>query len=158
MRGWLVVTAALAGCGQTPTSDWERQQEGKLPPEAAAPLPPYPPRGELLGFSVAASREFRFFIDAGSLSVGSDGVVRYVLIARSDSGVDNVSFEGMRCASGEVRIYAVGRDGRWSGQPGAWRPIQLGVQRWHDALYREYFCRQRQAVRDAKEGIDALRN
>lgn len=158
MRGWRVLAVALAGCGQTPTSDWERQQEGKLAPEAAAPLPSFPRRADLVEFDVAATSEFRFFVDAASLSVGSDGVVRYVLVARSDAGAENVSFEGIRCATGEVRIYAIGHEGRWSGKPGEWRVIQpRSVQRWHNALYREYFCPQKAPIANASEGVDALR-
>jgi hypothetical protein len=148
-----------AGCGHGPKSDWERKHEGRLLPAGeAAPLPPYPQRAELVEFFVAATSAFRFFIDAASLSVGPDGVVRYVLVARSPAGVENVSFEGMRCASGEVRIYAVGRDGAWAGKPGEWRAIEpRSVQRWHNALYHEYFCPQKQPIGSAREGVDALR-
>lgn len=64
-----------------------------------------------------ATSEFRFFVDAATLSVSDDGIVRYVLVARSPGGVDNVSLEGMRCATSEVRIYALGRDGAWVGRP-----------------------------------------
>lgn len=121
---------------------------------------PAPParRGELIEFYVAATSNFRFFIDANSLSVDHAGIVRYVLVARSNAGVDNVSFEGMRCTTGEVRIYAVGRDGAWVGRPTDWRPIEpRSVQRWHNALYREYFCPQREPIASASEGVWALR-
>ena len=150
---------AAAACGHGPKSDWERKHEQRLPPaEQAAPLPPYPQHSQLLEFFVAATSEFRFFIDAASLGVGADGVVRYVLVARSAAGVENISFEGMRCATGEVRIYAVGRDGGWAGKPGEWREIRpRSVQRWHNTLYREYFCPHKQAIGSAQEGVDALR-
>jgi hypothetical protein len=160
LRGWLVLVVALAGCGGTqPKSDWERKHEERLPPaEEAVALPAYPKAGELIEFFVAATSEFRFFVDAASVSVGPDGVVRYVLVARSATGVQNVSFEGMRCATGEVRTYALGRDGDWTGKPGEWRAIQpRSVQRWHNALYREYFCPQKEPIRSAREGVDALR-
>jgi hypothetical protein len=157
----LLACAALASCGTTgEKSDWERKHEERLPPaEEALALPAYPRTGQLIEFFVAATSEFRFFIDPASLSVGSDGVVRYVLIARSPAGVDNVSFEGMRCTSAEVRTYALGRGGAWTGKPGAWRSIEpRSVQRWHNALYREYFCPQKEPIASAREGIDALRH
>lgn len=152
----------LAACGGTgPKSDWEKANETKLPAaEQRETLPTFPPpqRGELIEFEVAATSEFRFFVDANSLSVGSDGVVRYVLVARSPSGVENVSFEGMRCTTNEVRIYALGRDGAWVGRPTDWRPIQpRSVSRWHNALSREYFCPQREPIASAQEGVLALR-
>jgi CNP1-like family protein len=155
--GWLLV-AALAGCGGTgEKSDWERRHEERLPPaEENVALPAYPKADQLIEFFVAATSEFRFFVDAASISVAKD-VVRYVLVARSAAGAENVSFEAMRCATGEVRIYAVGRDGGWAGRTGEWRAIeQRTVQRWHNALYREYFCPQRQAVASREEAVALL--
>ena len=152
----------LAACGSTgPTSDWERVNEEKLPaaeqPRESLPTPPAK-RGELIEFFVAATSEFRFFVDAASLSVGSDGIVRYVLVARSSAGAENVSFEGMRCATREVRIYALGRDGAWVGRATDWRPIQpRGVHAWHDELYREYFCPYREPIGSAAQAVQALR-
>ena len=162
MRQFIVACLiAAGGCSQGPgeQSDWERKHEERLTPtEQVVPLPPYPRRAELVEFFVAATSEFRFFVDSASLSVGSDGIVRYVLVARSAAGVENVSFEGMRCETGEVRTYALGRDGAWVARAGEWRTIPArSVQRWHNALYREYFCPQRQPVASAREGVDALR-
>jgi len=90
--------------------------------------------------------------------VGKDGVVRYVLVARSPDGVQNVSFEGMRCASAEHRVHAFGRpDGSWSAARVGWRPLDApSVQRRHSTLYREYFCPQNEPIRDAAEGVRAL--
>ena len=152
----LLLVVVLAGCGAPPVekSDWELKHQSQLqsPAEPALRLPPYPPGGELLEFSPGPASTFRFFIDAASLSV-AEGIVRYTLVARSDRGVQNVSYEGMRCESGEVRIYAVGRDGAWSGKPGEWRsPLA-----WHRPLYREYFCRFKQAIHSPEEGLAALR-
>jgi len=153
----LALVLALAACGTAPPeekSEWERKNEQQLQalPEAALRLPPYPPRGELLEFSAGAASEFRFFIDAASLSVAGD-IVRYTLVARSPQGVQNVSYEGLRCASAEVRIYAIGRDGGWSGKPGDWRRLLA----WHRPLYREYFCPLRTPIHSPDEGIAALR-
>jgi hypothetical protein len=130
---------------------------------AAEPQPeeratPPQQRGELIEFSVAGTREFRFFVDAASLSVGSDGIVRYVLVARSAAGAENVSFEGMRCATREVRIYALGRDGAWVGRETDWRPIQpRGAHAWHEELYREFFCPYREPIGSAAKAVQALR-
>jgi hypothetical protein len=152
----------LAACGASgPKSDWERANEEKLSPtEKQSDALPSPPqkRGELIEFFVAATSEFRFFVDAGSLTVGNDGIVRYVLVARSSAGAENVSFEGMSCAKKAVRIYALGRDGAWVGRPTDWRPIEArSVQRWHNALFHEYFCPQQEPIYSAAEGVRALR-
>ena len=148
--------AACAGAGDM-RSDWERKNEPKLAPEETVVLPAYPRKDRLIEFFVAATSEFRFYVDAASLGVAKD-VVHYTLVARSSTGAENVTFEGMRCSTGEVRIYAVGRDGSWFGRPGEWRPIQpRSFERWHNALYREFFCPTAQAIASRQEGIDALR-
>ncbi len=108
---------------------------------------------------MSAASDFRFFVDRASLSVGKDGVVRYTLVARSPLGAENVSFEGIRCREGTYRVYAFGRsDGRWTERATGWRRIEpKSVQRWHSALWREFFCPQRVPINDAAEGLEALR-
>jgi hypothetical protein len=158
----LALLAACASRSQTDKSDWELQHQGELVREAAdaapAPeLPPYPRRENLTEFFVSSASDFRFFIDRGSIDV-KDRVVRYVLVARSPSGVDNVSFEAINCAAGEYRIYARGRsDDTWTSRPGGWQKIvPRSVQRWHNALYAEFFCPAGVAIADAAEGVRAL--
>jgi len=161
----LVLALALAACGAEPQarSDWERDHEESLSresrtAEAAPQFPAYPRKASLIEFFVSAASDFRFFVDAETLDVGSDGIVRYVLVARSPAGVENASFEGMHCASGEFRRYALGRaDGTWAVSAAGGRPIPAAaVQRWHRTLQREYFCPQRQPIRSAAEGVRAL--
>jgi hypothetical protein len=151
----------VAACGSTGgKSDWEREHERELPPpEQSVALPPYPEEKRLIEFFVAATSEFRFFVDAASISVSnSDRVVRYTLVARSSAGADNVSFEALRCPTGEVRIYAFGRDGAWVPTTGKWRAIEpRSVQRWHNALYRQYFCPMKEPIVNPQEGVYSLR-
>jgi hypothetical protein len=163
----ICIALALAGCGtsQQPgaKSDWEKANEEKLAAAdkaAAANAVPTPPskRGELIEYAVSGLGEFRFFVDALSVSVDEEGVVRYVLVARSRDGVENVSFEGMRCSTNEYRIYALNREGAWVGRPTDWRTMGVqSVQRWHHELATNYFCPQRQPISNAKEGVWALR-
>jgi len=122
-------------------------------------LPAYPKRENLIEFVVSAASSFRFFVDQASLAVGKDGVIRYTLVARSPAGVENVSYEGIRCKSGTYKVYALGReDGKWIERGSDWRPIEpKGAHGWHLVLRREYFCPQRVPIFDAAEGVDALR-
>lgn len=159
-----VLLAALAAVSAAqlsaqPKSDWELAEEERSWREADFTLPPYPKAADLVEFHVSAATDFRFFIDHTALSVGKDGVVRYTLVARSTSGVENVSYEGIRCKSGIVRAYAFGQGGgRWSARGTAWRQVEpKGAQRWQFALWREYFCPYAIAIQDAAEGVDALR-
>jgi len=145
--------------GNTGKSDWELEQEKRDWREAEMPAPPPPGSGQLLPFFVSSASDYRFFIDAASLAPGADGVVRYTLIVRSPLGAESVTYEGIRCATREVRTYATGRaDRSWSVHPGPWRRIEArSVQRWHDALWREYFCPRELPIRSAAEGVDALK-
>jgi hypothetical protein len=137
---------------------WESDDERNRP-EGAVTLPAWPKDENLLEFRVSNVTAFRFFIDAASLSVGADRVVRYTLIARSASGVANISYEGMRCESGTYRVYAYGRDGNWSARESGWREIEPNsIARWHHELRVNYFCVDRTGtIYSARDGVDALR-
>ena len=155
---WALVLAAPA-LAQV-KSDWELQQEKLNWREEEAQLPPYPKPEDLIEFRPSEIASFSFFIDRASLKVGADGVVRYTLLARSPSGVDNVSYEGIRCETGMYRVYATARSDRsWVTRTASgWKEIQPNpVQRWHQALRREYFCPQNAIIRSVAEGVDALR-
>ncbi|HEV7477328.1 MAG TPA: CNP1-like family protein, partial [Burkholderiales bacterium] len=158
----LLCAAALAACSSTePMSDWERRNPEHLGTAQTErlPAPPAMPRKEnLIEFYVGPTATFHYFIDATSLSVFyKQKEVRYVLVARSPSGVENVSFEAIRCPD-TYRIFAVGDGGKWSERGGNWQPIQprTGVG-WPSVLARDYFCPHRDTLQSAAEGIDALR-
>ena len=122
-------------------------------------MPAYPRPEDLVEFEVSAATDFRFFIDRPSLTVGKEGVVRYTLVARSPAGVENVSYEGIRCKTRAFKVYAYGRaDRSWVERASDWRPIDpRGPQRWLNVLWREYFCPYGIAIHDAADGIAALK-
>ena len=139
-------------------SDWEKRQEERDRGELAVKLPPLPMPENLIEFYVSAGSTFRFFIDAASVAVGEDGIVRYTLVARSASGADNVSYEGMRCRSGEYKVYAYSSGAKWSPAVSEWKPVEpKSVQRWHQALRREYFCPFNAIVVSTAQAVDFLR-
>ena len=147
----LFVSAAVA--------DFEEDYESKGWTELEVQLPAAPKQENLLPFFVSAATDNQFFIDGSSLSVGSDGVVRYVMLVLSPQGGRNVTFEGMRCETRERRIYASGRlDGTWSkARKNEWVRIQdVSGNRQHAALFLEYFCPFGIIVRDAAEAKRAL--
>ena len=151
----------LGGCDSTVKSEWERKNEPLLDREASDPAPPppaFPKRATLIAFEPEAYRDFRYFIDGATLNVDPKGVIRYTLVVRSSSGVDNVSFEAINCKSDEYRVYALGRpDGTWAGRGGGWRPIGESRQPQHRALHRDYFCPQSIPVASVDEAVRALR-
>jgi len=155
--------AALAGCAKTatrPESDWERDNRDRLARESEErlALPPYPKKEHLVEFYVSAATDFKYYIDTSTLSVSPRSrEIRYVMVARSPSGAENVSYEAIRCPS-EYRVLAAGRpNGTWSDRPSEWREMTKGTSLgWPYALSRNYFCPHRDSVQSVAEATDAL--
>lgn len=128
--------------------------------EDALQLPAFPQEPNLREFYVSAATTHKYYIDASTLSVGKDGVVRYALVVRTSGGATNISYEGMRCESREFKIYATGHgDGNWvPARRSEWRPVENKLtNRHHAALSRDYFCPVGNAISTPDEGRAALR-
>lgn len=159
----LVSFALLAACAAAPQlpSAFERDfdDETKGWQEIQAQLPAVPKDDDLVVFGVSGATQFRFAIDAYSLSIGSDDVFRYVIVATSPQGARNVSYEGVRCRTHERKIYATGRsDGTWvRARKAAWAPIEeVGNNRQHAALMKEYFCPDGYPARNVAEVLGRM--
>ncbi|SNS22347.1 CNP1-like family protein [Noviherbaspirillum humi] len=139
----LTLMAALAH-GQQPNEGEDGDDEGGKVWRELEVAPPAPPvAAELIPFDAGATATQTFLVDPKSISVGSDGVVRYTLVSRSAAGATNVSFEGIRCSSFEKKILAIGRpDGSWAkSRRDQWDKISLnGINRQHASLARDFFC------------------
>lgn len=143
---------ALAATADSEEAPWH---------EIAVELPAFPGDDNLLPFFVSATSENRFLIDSKSISVGSDDVVRYTLVIATPSGARNTSYEGIRCATAERRVYAFGRaDGTWSKARGdQWvRISENSLNRHHAELFKVYFCPVGIVLRDADDARRSLRN
>lgn len=111
--------------------------------EIQAGLPPPPEPAKLMPLEVSPASPHRHFLDPAAISAGGDGVVRFTIVVRTAGGAENVSYEGMRCDTGERKIYAFGRpDGTWSRNKYArWEPIQVRRQdSYQRELFFHYFC------------------
>lgn len=156
----LILGLAVLSGGQV-HAEFEDDYEEKPWAEIEVQLPAPPKAEDLLAFYVSPTTDNRFLIDPASISVGSDGVIRYTLVVLTPGGTRNVTFEGMRCSTGEKRIYAFGRtNGAWSkSRANKWEPVKEAVNnRHHAALYYEYFCPDGVIARSAEEARLALRN
>ncbi|MDP2057218.1 MAG: CNP1-like family protein [Thiobacillus sp.] len=128
--------------------------------ELSAQLPPYPKAENLVEFNVSSATRNRHFVDTESISVGEDKVVRYTVVIEAAGGARNVSFEGLRCATGERRLYAYGHpDGTWSKARNAqWEGIKFrSLLSYHKALFEDHFCPDGINVRDARAAVRKLR-
>lgn len=141
----LVVGAVVLGAcgGPTRVVDFAAEDEKEHWKEIPVKLPPYPRDENLVQFAVGGGVPHRFYIDAPSLSVGEDGVVRYTLVTRTAGGATNVTFEGTRCDGRRQKYYAVGEAGGvWTpARNPHWRRIQLqDPDRQYRALVDDYLC------------------
>lgn len=128
--------------------------------EVAVQLPSTPKPENLVPFYVSATATQSFFIDTKSLTLGSDGVIRYTLVAVSDAGARNVSYEGIRCATYERKLYAFGQsDGNWSrSRRDQWERINSNASnRQHAALAKDYFCEEKTVAGTAEDMITRIR-
>lgn len=82
--------------------------------ETEAPSPPAFNRDKLLNLEMPPYVTLRFGIDPATLVITPDGIVRYVVVASNASDSVTAFYEGIHCATGEVKTYA-----RASG-PGLW--------------------------------------
>lgn len=127
--------------------------------EDAVVFPEMPPAERMKALYVSPTATNRFFVDPVSLTVGGDGVIRYVMLVETPGGARNMTYEGLRCSTREKRIYATGRrDGSWStSRNDAWEKIRdIPPNRQHAALYTEYFCPSGFVVRNPDEARRAL--
>lgn len=161
-RGVLFAAAAVfcTGAPAQPKSDWEIKLEERDWTEGDIKLPAFPKAENLIEFELLGTGKFRYFIDSQSLVAGEDGAVRYTLVARSASGVENVSFNGVRCKTSTHKVYATGRsDKTWAeARNSAWKDLgSKAAARLHVLLMRDFFCPAGVPIMSREEGVDALR-
>ena len=138
--------------------------------EGTAILPAYPNDDDLLEFSVAedTGAKLRYFIDSKTLSIGDDGIVRYVLVIRAKQGAKNVIFEGIHCSNRDFKTYAfgTGKEAFHKLRKPIWKPIRHNTRTaYHQQLVDHYLChaeypraRERQNIVDAFRYQDSTRD
>ena len=125
-------------------------------------LPPLPqPNAKLLPFDVSNNTQLTFGIDPASVSIGTDGVVRYTVVITTPGGGRNVNYEGIRCDTYEWRLYAslnADHDGWDRTVENDWDRIQKGtLNAYHSALYTDYFCADKMPAGKASTIVENMR-
>lgn len=165
----ILLATSLAACASSePAPETDRRANDPVSTvgpkgawrEVSVPVPSYPQQKNLVEFSIRGTTSFKFFADTQSVRVDDDGVVRYTLIARSGSGAENVSFEGIHCEKREFKVYAVGSiDGTWlTPRNSNWRPIETKKNNdYRNSLHHYYLCPSGFPRINAKETILVLK-
>lgn len=154
--GMTTLNAAFAGLGLRDNDD----PDAPAWAEEEVQLPAFPQDANLRDFYVSPMTTHKYLVDASTLRVGKDGVVRYALVVRTSGGAINVTYEGIHCDRREFKIYATGhRNGTWApARKSEWLPIEnKPVNRHHAALSRDLFCPNGSAIATPDEGREALR-
>lgn len=136
-------------------------EEEKAWVEGETEIPAFPNPDTLIPLTVGAVRDMTFKVDGATVSQGADGVIRFALQIESAEGATNITFEGMRCATAERRVYALGRaDRTWAkSKSDKWMPIKGSSNNPYVELYSNFFCvANSPAFRDADDIRLTLRN
>jgi hypothetical protein len=115
----------------------------------------------LLPFDVRTTSTLTYGIDPNTLTVDEDGVVRYVMVARSSSGALNVLYQGIRCATAETKTYGRLSDkGNWNASNGAaWQELSFrGTTRPAMILARQGVCEGRTVAGNAQKILATLKS
>lgn len=147
----LVLWASVAGAQTAPPlPEWVEERP---------PAPPAFATDQLIPIDMPRYVSVDVGIDPSTLTVGADGVVRYVVVMRNDSGSTTASFEGLRCATDEVKTYArLATSGQWVVvQAPEWKPINGNMPSKHAwAISRQGACDSRLSS-TREETIKALK-
>ncbi|UCD67751.1 MAG: CNP1-like family protein [Betaproteobacteria bacterium] len=164
------MAALAAACGNTgpPVDhDVEKREQFKGEKEverelvdANVVLPSYPIEDNLIQVQFSGPKSFTYFVDTQSIFVYEGEVVRYTLVARSASGSENVSYEGIYCKARTYKSYAFGAvEQTWAvARNPNFTPIRdLDRNNIRFAMYRDYACPYGKAQRDAERVLAALK-
>ncbi len=161
LAGCLLLTLAACGVvrtGRVPDPD----ERVDVWTESEIKIPAFPQPQNLIAFEGVRGSSNRYYIDAASLSIGKDAVVRYTMVIDVAGGTRNISYEGMHCEETTQKYYAFGHpDGTWSqARSGEWRSFDVQDQsRPYRVLFMDYFCPGRNSpVVTVERALDLLRN
>lgn len=127
--------------------------------ETEVPAPPAFSKDHLVAIEMPHYVSLKFGVDPATLAITPDGIVRYVMVAINASGSVNAMYEGIRCATGEVKTYArASTSGTWSVvKDPEWRALSDNLPSKHAiALARQGACDGRAAA--ASSTADIIKN
>lgn len=124
--------------------------------ESAVPPPPEFDAARLIQLDMPRHMSVKLGVDPATLRITSDGIVRYVMVAQSPSGTVNATYEGIRCQTAEVKVYARYTSSKvWNliSNP-EWKPLRDNQPSPHAlAFARQGACDGRSAVTSTPQAI-----
>lgn len=127
--------------------------------EAQVPPPPAFSKDHLIPIDMPVHVTVKVGVDPSTIAVGSDGVVRYVIVMTNTTGSTSAMYEGIRCITDEFKTYArLGSGGQWNvvGNP-EWKGLGDNMPSRHAwAFARQGGCINRLAT-SQREIVAALK-
>lgn len=127
-----------------------------------SPVPPAPEfdQRRMLEIDMPRVYDLKYGVDPKTLAVTDDGVVRYVIIAKSTGpgAAVNAFYDGVRCATGEIKTYARYSGDAWHPvENPEWQPLGQAKTRYSLALARQAICRSGAPRGTTGEMVQALK-
>lgn len=128
---------------------WSAAASGQYVPEAPdwvedkTSTPPVYSKDKLIPIDMPRYVSLSIGVDPATISIGADGVVRYVVVMANASGSATAAFEGIRCTTDEVKTYArVNAANNWVVvENPQWKPIADNLPSKHAfAIARQGGC------------------
>lgn len=143
IAGLCLALVAVSAVAQTPAEVPEWVEDN-------VPAPPAFSKDALIPIDMPAYVTLKVGIDPATLTVGTDGVVRYVVVMYNATGSVNAAYEGILCSKGEVKTYArAGTSGNWvaTKQP-EWRALTDNLPSRHAyAIAKQGGCDERTSAK-----------
>ncbi len=114
----------------------------------------------LIPFEVSANSELRWSVDPASIKITDDGLVRYVVVARSPTGLINALYETINCNKAEFKTYArYNANGGWATvENPQWRSMYDKLPSRHALmLAKQGACVGNAPAQSATEMVQALK-
>lgn len=129
--------------------------------EDATPPPPAYSDKNLIDIEMPSGSSVKMGLDPSTISVNREtGIIRYVVVARGPSAV-NAMYEGIRCDTGEYRVYARQTPGNdWSfSSDSEWKNMRGQLTYPHPyRLARDGLCLGKTVNQSEREMVRALKS
>jgi CNP1-like family len=133
--------------------------------ESEAPPPPALNLKSLVPFEVSTVSNLTWALDPTGITIVGDGLVRYVVVARSTSGVFNALYEVINCSKAELKTYArmVGKEAdaetkKWVAvQDPQWKSMYDVPSKHALALAKQGVCTGNTAAQTVSEIVTSLK-
>lgn len=128
--------------------------------ESEVPPAPALDDNRLVPIEMPRYMTLKFGVDPATIVITGDGVVRYVVVANNKAGgATNAFYEGVRCATGEMKSYARYGSAGWDKVPDPeWKKMSGLNSSYTLALAQQGICRGAAPRGSVNEMVQRLKN